>query len=334
MAEFVNKITDAGAAYLAERIANHGEVTFVRMAFGDGALGPGEDGTERTALVHELRSAGIVKVEYEAGTAVVRADFSNVGLAVGFDIREVGLFVDDPGPGVEILLAYGNAGNNTTFMPAGGAANLTMIIHQMVVTPGNVAGVTAVINQQAVYATQAELVAVNAAVLAHVGVGGAEQHPLATALLAGFMSAADKTRLDAMPYAYKRQYTATAYTTLAAFLGGAVYGLGRVPTWKGEIAVYDDPGTNAYLFSANVRVAQNGVVQIPVLQRDGACKIYVDGVLVDEILGNSGEPETAAWNAVAGDHLVQFLFYTTDAHGTGVIAEWFGANVTFLSTPA
>jgi hypothetical protein len=326
MSQFGIVLTTAGAALQELIHTGGGTLVFKRMAVGDGALPEGGTLIGRTALVSQKQTVNIANCRLLAsGHAAVRADISNHGLVTGYDMREVGLFAEDPvNTGQEILYAYGNAGATPDYMPADSGGDVVLIIQEIVVGIGDVA-VTATVDEQAVYITQAQW-------NGHVGVGGTAQHPAATEALAGFMSAADKTALDRMKASYRRMYngdesktTPSGVTTNGKRFGIASTDAGEILSPQGR-----DVGF-AMMYSINVNVAASGNISIPVFNAADGVRLYVDGTLIGQPSGG-----VITWAAIAGSRLVQFIFTSgSDRIGVGMVGEWIdGSNIVFASTPA
>jgi len=163
-------------------------LTFTKTKVGDGSLPPGGSLEPLNDLIGPKLVVPIQDVSVIGdGTCRVRGVLTNTDLATGFFVREIGVFATDPDLG-EILYAIANAGDECDYLPAGGGAVAIEHVLDIVISVGNAANVTAVINESAVLATKADL-------SAHVGAGG-NAHALATAAAAGFMSEADKAKLD------------------------------------------------------------------------------------------------------------------------------------------
>jgi hypothetical protein len=186
MSQFNIVLTNDGL--ILQQAAQAGEtLTFTRIALGDGTLVG--DPRARTALVSQKQTSNVASVVPGENTVTIRADFSNSGLGAGYNMREIGLFATRSGaPGVEKLYAYGNSVDAIDYMPAGGGSDVITMVQELIVTSGD-AEVTAVVDPNAVYVTHQQW-------NGHVGVGGTAQHPAATAAVAGFMSSADKSKLD------------------------------------------------------------------------------------------------------------------------------------------
>lgn len=157
-------ITKAGLNVLAKAIAGK-ELKYTRVAFGDGIKnGVMVEPTDAqilnyTALIHEREmNLPLADVRFGGnGTAVVTFQVNNANATTGFWARELGIFVKDPDTKAEILYAYKNSGALSPYIPGGGGAvalNLTM---NCVTIVDQATNVTAVIDANLLYVSQAEL---------------------------------------------------------------------------------------------------------------------------------------------------------------------------------
>jgi hypothetical protein len=178
----------AGGRSLQAKVQAGATLAFTQIKIGDGRLSAGESLDFLNDLIGPKLVVPIQDVSVIGdGTCRVRGVLTNTGLAAGFFVREIGVFATDPDLG-EILYAIANAGDECDYLPAGGGAVAIEHVLDIVISVGNAANVTAVINESAVLATKADL-------SDHVGAGG-NAHALATTAVAGFMSEADKAKLD------------------------------------------------------------------------------------------------------------------------------------------
>lgn len=146
------------------------QLTFTRIAVGDGNLG-GVSIADLTALIHEVKSLGIGRLRTLAdGKALVGTVLSNQDLITGFYWRELGVFAQDPDLG-EVLYCYGNAGANAEYIPAGGGPDVVEKNIDVITIVGNAASVTATIDESLIFATQADLTALQQDLDALAGAG-------------------------------------------------------------------------------------------------------------------------------------------------------------------
>lgn len=151
------KLTNKGQTLQAKAQAGT-MLQFTRLAIGDGNLGS-TDPLTLNALISQKKSLQVKKLEsLTGGKAVVGSSFTNADVTTGFDMRELGVFAQDPDVG-EILYMYGNAGNTADFIPpgSGGGSDVLERALNVVTIVGTAANVTAVIDQSLVFATAAQL---------------------------------------------------------------------------------------------------------------------------------------------------------------------------------
>ena len=133
------------------------QLNFNRIAVGDGELG-GSSIIELNNLINEVKSLSILKLKtLTGGKAVIGSTLSNQDIASGFYWREICVFAEDPDEG-EILYCYGNAGVNAEYIPAPGGADIVEKYIDIVAIVGNVANVTATIDDSLVFATTKEFI--------------------------------------------------------------------------------------------------------------------------------------------------------------------------------
>ncbi|GEM_PF-2042629 len=194
MSQFNLKVTDAGRMLFADLIAGAEALAVTKLAIGSGDLPEGVAPEEMTALAGQQAEQNVVTVTADDEVVTVRGDFTNAGLVAGYQLKELGVFAADPEAGPDILIAYGNAGDNAGYMPAEGTNALTLIMQAIFTVSGGLA-VTVNIDP-GVYV---DLVTWGTHL---AGAGGANQHPLATIEDPGMMSAADKSKLDGIQNDY------------------------------------------------------------------------------------------------------------------------------------
>jgi hypothetical protein len=182
-------VTTAGLALLTEIANAHGTLEWTRVEGGDGVLGA-TDPLTLTALIskHQEWEAVDVKVDGN-GIPYVYCTMDNDGLVTGYLRREVGVYgqlVGETGDDTLILYLYAATDPEADYIPAEGDAANTITGRLRVVEAGGLA-VTVSIDQSTVF-LNLERWADHLA-----GGGGVDQHPLATTSAPGLMSATDKT---------------------------------------------------------------------------------------------------------------------------------------------
>jgi hypothetical protein len=150
------KLTIAGRDLIAKAIAG-AQLTFTRVAIGDGILPEGADIYTMTDLVHTMMDIGISDcMAQTVGQAVVRVIVKNEGLPTGFFAREIGLFAEDPDDG-EILYGYTNNENRSDYVPADGGPDVYRHVIRLVTVIDQAQNVTAIINGDPIGVTEEEL---------------------------------------------------------------------------------------------------------------------------------------------------------------------------------
>ena len=92
------------------------------------------------------------------GQATLTVRLRNAELAQGFFHRETGIFATDPDdPTKEILYAYANCGDHATFIPAGTSETVWDMQIGIITVIGDAENVTAVIDDNMSYVSQAEM---------------------------------------------------------------------------------------------------------------------------------------------------------------------------------
>ena len=93
------------------------------------------------------------------GTTVMETELKNDDLKAGFFAREVGIFAQDPETKTEVLYAYRNTGDDSEYVPAGGASEVWNLIYDVVTVVDQAENVTAVINGNVAYNTRVDFYA-------------------------------------------------------------------------------------------------------------------------------------------------------------------------------
>ncbi len=127
-------ITNSGSA-LALKMMLGTQVTFTKIKIGDGILS-GTDPRELTDLVHSLYDTGIYKKEDIDNTAMCVTTLIEQQNA-GFTFREIGLFALDPDTNEEVLYAYGNKGDDASYIPSNNSNIAVEEEASMIVYVGN-----------------------------------------------------------------------------------------------------------------------------------------------------------------------------------------------------
>lgn len=118
MANFSNvTITRQGRKHFSHALTTSTPIAFDHMEIGDGVAPAAPE--DLTGLVNTLTRVGIAKITEEPdGSIAVRGNFSAVGIAGDFYLREIGLYVKPfEADGAPVLFAYANAGEQADFVP-------------------------------------------------------------------------------------------------------------------------------------------------------------------------------------------------------------------------
>ena len=150
-------LTDLGKDTLAKGLQGK-TIHFSKVALGSGDF---DYDTEKVADLTALRQwemdLPIVGKEIEGnGLVLIKALLNNFDLAKGFPAKEVGIFALDPDSGDELLYAYGNLGNEYTYIPSNSGAVHKNIIFGYRVTIHDAPNVTFNINFDFAYVSQQE----------------------------------------------------------------------------------------------------------------------------------------------------------------------------------
>lgn len=158
------RITKNGLDMLAR--ANTGsKLTFTRVVLGD-AIKNGsivtptdEQILNYTKLIHQRDiDLPLADVRFGGrGTAIVRFQLSNAQLETGFWAREIGLYakIDD---GSDMLYAYKNNGNLSTFIPPNDGAVAMNLIISLITIVDQASNVTAIVDANLLFVSEAEYI--------------------------------------------------------------------------------------------------------------------------------------------------------------------------------
>ena len=152
------RITNAGRNALAQALTGK-ELKFTRVFVGDGVL-TNQNIITLTNLISRKKELPIVNINKtdSIGTAEIVCEVNNSGLTQGFWVREFGLFAKDPATGQEILYAYRNVGNESSYIPADGGPDVVNYTLSLVTVIDQAQNVTAVIQGNNQYVTNTALI--------------------------------------------------------------------------------------------------------------------------------------------------------------------------------
>lgn len=145
-------LTAKGISILTDML-NGESVTFTCIKMGDGTKP--SDVTSLTDLVNTKQTLPIARSSsVNDSTTLIGANLYGTQVKEAFYWREVGIFAKSY-DGVEYLFAYDNAGDNASYIPAGGAVTEQLIDLNLAL--GNMDSVTIEIDTSLAYATVDEL---------------------------------------------------------------------------------------------------------------------------------------------------------------------------------
>ena len=152
------RITNAGRNALAQALTGKALV-FTRVIVGDGVL-TNQSIIALTNLISRKKELPIVNINKTSaiGTAEIICEMNNSGLTQGFWVREFGLFAKDPATNQEILYAYRNVGNESSYLPADGGPDVVNYTLSLVTVIDQAANVTAIMQSNNQYVTNTTLV--------------------------------------------------------------------------------------------------------------------------------------------------------------------------------
>lgn len=105
-------LTTKGYEVLNRLIASQGTLEIVNAELGSG-VSTGEAACRaRTSLVKKICDASLANVAFTGGEATITVQYINTGLATGFFVNELGVYVKDPQGGSNILYCYVTFGDN------------------------------------------------------------------------------------------------------------------------------------------------------------------------------------------------------------------------------
>lgn len=148
------QLTNKGLELLTNLLNGH-NIQFTAIKMGDGEA-PSDIST-MTDLVSVKQSLPIARssiIDYK--TMLIGANLYGESVTTAFYWKEVGLYAKDlDGDNTEYLFSYDNAGDEASYIPAGGAVSEQLIDLNVIV--GNVDNVTITIDKSLVYATQDDM---------------------------------------------------------------------------------------------------------------------------------------------------------------------------------
>ena len=118
-------LTTAGVAVLNKILASQGALNFVKAELGSGVCTGAAACRARTSLVNKIGDATFAGVTLEGGEAKISVQYNNTGLATGFFVNEIGIYVQDPETSSLVLYCYVTFGDHPDWIaPASSATYL------------------------------------------------------------------------------------------------------------------------------------------------------------------------------------------------------------------
>lgn len=155
-------LTTAGVAVLNKILASQGALNFVKAELGSGVCTGADACRARTSLVNKIGDATFAGVTLEGGEAKISVQYNNTGLATGFFVNEIGIYVLDPQTSAQVLYCYVTFGDHPDWIaPASSATYLRT--YDVTTVVSTVSSVTVNISPSTV-ATKVELDALAARV--------------------------------------------------------------------------------------------------------------------------------------------------------------------------
>lgn len=107
-----NGITKKGREYLAKIQSLNKPINFSKIKIGDGLLDNYDNPSELIDLQNFKIEKGILELNQENETVILKTNIDNVNLQTGYYPREIGVFVNDDGQ--ELMYYYMNDGVDTS----------------------------------------------------------------------------------------------------------------------------------------------------------------------------------------------------------------------------
>lgn len=159
--------TEKGRALQAKALAGV-PLQFTHISMGSGSL-DGQSPVTLVSLIDPKVTLNIAEIKRDSNYATVKGNFSNADISTGFYWREIGVFAQDPDKG-EILYCYGNAGSLAEYIPPQSSEIIEKVVGISVIV-GDATAVSARINETLVYATKADIIAIDEDIALHTKEG-------------------------------------------------------------------------------------------------------------------------------------------------------------------
>lgn len=158
MAQFYGTQLTADGLILKAKGETNKFIEFTKIAVGDDVPDEGETIQSLTALKSQKLEVSINSFDVlGGGISKATGIISNQGLAVGFYVREIGLFAKDPDTLVEKLYAYTYVSSAPDWLPPEGGPTLIESEIGMIAVVGNATNISANIDDTVVVATKRDV---------------------------------------------------------------------------------------------------------------------------------------------------------------------------------
>lgn len=105
-------LTNGGYDVLNRLIASQGTLEITKAELGSGTCTGEAACRARTSLVKKTCDASLVDVAFTGGEATITTQYINTGLATGFFVNELGIYVKNPKGGSDVLYCYVSFGDS------------------------------------------------------------------------------------------------------------------------------------------------------------------------------------------------------------------------------
>lgn len=148
MADWRNSvITERGRNLDAKVRAGVTDMQFTKFKFGSGLLATDASYETATDLVEPRLNVGITSITpVETGTVEISTTLTNADVSVGFNMREVGIFAQDPDLGEILYMAMTDPSYD--YLPAKGAATVISVDFSVFIGVDDAGNTTAVLDPQ------------------------------------------------------------------------------------------------------------------------------------------------------------------------------------------
>lgn len=115
-------LTNAGYEVLNLLLASQGTLEITKAELGKGRILDETACRLRTSLLQKVTDASLVSVDFAGGEARISVQYDNTGLATGFFVNELGIYVKHPSTGNNILYCYVSFGEEPDWIAPASSA--------------------------------------------------------------------------------------------------------------------------------------------------------------------------------------------------------------------